>query len=323
VKVAVISGGASPEHDVSLASGQGIAEAVATLGHTVVPLKIDAQGNWADGPHDAIGMLQECDVVVPALHGEGGEDGVLQGFLRQLKIPYVGSGVAASAVGLDKHLTKTILRAHGILVSPGIALRGADLGDAETAMQQLKAAGIEFPVFVKPGSGGSSFGVTRATDLPTLTKAIADAAALDRQVLVEQEIRGREVDLAVMEFPDGRIEAAPALEVHADPAEPFFTAAAKYMSSATRFVVPAPLEPALAASLRRTALEVFVTLGCAGLARVDFFVPADGPPVVNEINTFPGFTQASQFPQMWAAAGLSYSDVIQNLLETAYARAHE
>jgi D-alanine-D-alanine ligase len=320
VKVVVISGGASPEHQVSLASGRGIAKAAELTGHSVVPLLIDAQGNWQDGEYEAIGMLQDADVVVPALHGEGGEDGVIQGFLQQLKIPYVGSGVAASAVGLDKHLTKAILTAQRIAVAPGITVRGQDLKDAESVMQRLKAAGIEFPVFVKPGSGGSSFGVARATDLPTLAAALAVAAELDPHVLVEQEIHGREIDLAVMEFPDGRVDVAPALEIHADPEQPFFNAAAKYDSGVTRFVVPAPLESALAARLRSTAIEVFEALGCSGLARVDFFVPADGSPLVNEINTFPGFTPASQFPRMWAAAGLSYAEVVENLLQTAAAK---
>ncbi|MFI5696801.1 D-alanine--D-alanine ligase [Kribbella sp. NPDC051586] len=320
MKVAVVMGGASPEHQVSLASGKGIAKAVELLGHTAIPMVIDAKGHWMDGQHEAIEILQACDVTVPALHGEGGEDGRLQGFLEQLGVLYVGSGIAASAVGLDKHLTKAVLRAHGLPVTPGITLRGTELTDTEAALQKLKAAGLDFPLFVKPGNGGSSFGVTRATNLPTLLAAIADAAALDPQVLVEREMLGREIDLAVLEFPDGRIETAPALEIHADPEQPFFNATAKYDSSATRFVVPAPLDAGLAERLRRTAIDVFETLGCSGLARVDFFVPNDGEPVVNEINTFPGFTPASQFPRMWAAAGLSYAEVVDTLIRTAVAR---
>jgi D-alanine-D-alanine ligase len=317
VKVVVISGGASPEHEVSLASGRGIAEAAEQSGHEVIRLVLDPEGYWQDGQAEAIALLQDCDVVIPALHGEGGEDGIIQGFLDQLHVPYVGSGVAASAVGLDKHLTKAVLRAQGIPVTPGITVRGADLRDAEAVVQRLKAADIEFPVFVKPGSGGSSFGVTRATDLQTLEAALAVAAELDPHVLVEQEINGREIDLSVMEFPDGRVDVAPALEIHADPDQPFFNAAAKYDSGATKFVVPAPTDPELTEQLRRTALEVFDALGCQGLARVDFFVPADGKPLVNEINTFPGFTAMSQFPRMWAAAGLSYAQVVDNLVVTA------
>ncbi|WP_350279170.1 D-alanine--D-alanine ligase family protein [Kribbella sp. HUAS MG21] len=320
MKVAVVMGGASPEHQVSLASGRGIAKAVEVLGHTAIPLVIDADGNWVDGQHEAIEILQACDVTIPALHGEGGEDGRLQGFLDQLHVPYVGSGVAASAVGLDKHLTKSVLTAHGIPVTPGITLRGADLTDTEAALQKLKLAGLDFPLFVKPANGGSSFGVTRAGNLPALLTAIADAAALDPNVLVEREVVGREIDLAVLEFPDGRVETAPALEIHADPEQPFFNATAKYDSSATRFVVPAPLDPELALRLRRTAIEVFEVLGCAGLARVDFFVTSTGSVVVNEINTFPGFTPASQFPRMWAAAGLSYAEVVDTLIRTAVAR---
>jgi D-alanine-D-alanine ligase len=258
MKVAIVMGGASPEHEVSLASGRGIARAVEVLGHTAIPLVIDADGNWVDGQHEAIELLQACDVTVPALHGE---DGILQGFLQQLKIPYVGSGVAASAVGLNNNLTKAILKAHDIPVT----LKSPDPTDSEPAMQTIKAA--------------------------------------------------------VLEFPDGRVEAAPALEIHGDAAEPVFTTAATYDSIATQIVVPAPLDPALAERFRRTAIEVFEVLGCAGLARVDFFVPADGDPVVNEINTFPGFTPASQCPRMWAAAGMSYAEVIDTLLRTAQARA--
>jgi D-alanine-D-alanine ligase len=317
MKVAIVMGGASPEHHVSLASGKGIVKAVELLGHTAIPLIIDAEGNWVDGQHEAIEILQACEVTIPALHGEGGEDGRLQGFLEQLHIPYVGSGIAASAVGLDKRLTKAVLKAHGIAVTPGITLRGNDLVDTEAALQKLKATGLDFPLFVKPVNGGSSYGVTRATNLPTLLTAIEAAAP---EVLVEQEMVGREIDLAVLEFPDGRIETAPALEIHADPEQPFFDATAKYDSSATRFVVPAPLDTELAERLRRTAIDVFEVLGCAGLARVDFFVPSDGEPVVNEINTFPGFTPASQFPRMWAAAGMSYAEVVDTLIRTAVAR---
>lgn len=320
MKVVVISGGASPEHEVSLKSGAGIADAAASKGHTVTPLVIERDGSWAVGLQEALRILLDCDIAIPALHGEGGEDGVLQGFLQTLKVPYVGSAVTASAVGMDKQLTKSVLKAYGIPVTPGITLHGPDLTDAESAIQQLKAAGIDFPVFVKPNSGGSSIGASRATDLPSLAEAIAAAAALDSHVLVEQEIVGREIDLSVLEFPDGRVEVGPALEIHADPSQPFFNATAKYDSTATEFVIPAPMDAELANRLCSTAIEVFGLLGCTGLARLDFFVPADGPPLVNEINTFPGFTPASQFPRMWAAAGLSYADVVETLIQTAVTR---
>ncbi|MEV5964501.1 hypothetical protein AB0L70_22200 [Kribbella sp. NPDC051952] len=217
VKVAVVMGGASPEHRVSLASGKGIVKAIELLGQTAIPMVIDAEGNWVDGQHEAIEILQACDVTIPALHGEGG---ALQGFLTQLKIPYVGSGVAASAVGQDRHLTKAVLSAHGIPVKP-------------------------------------------------------------------EELAGREIGVALLECPDGRVNTA--LESHGEPAQ----------------------------RLRCMAIEVFQVLGCRGLARVDFVLPADGHPVVNEINTFPGLTPGSQFPRMWAAAGLSYAEVVDNLIRTA------
>ncbi|TDO57406.1 D-alanine-D-alanine ligase [Kribbella sp. VKM Ac-2571] len=317
MKVAVVMGGPGPERDVSPASGKGILKAVELLGHMAIPLVIDAEGNWLDGQHEAIELLQACDVTIPALHGEGGR---LQGFLEQLHIPYVGSGIAASAVGLDRHLTKAVLKAHGIPVTPGVTLRGTELTDTEATLQKLKAAGLDFPLFVKPAAGGSSSGVTRATNLPTLLAAIAEATAFGPRVLVEREMEGREIDLAVLEFPDGRVETAPALEIHADPEQPFFDSTAKHNSNGPRSVAPARIDPELAVRLRRTAIDVFEALGCAGMAQVDFFVPRDGEPVVKEINTFPNFTPASQFPRMWAAAGMSYTDLVNTLIRTAMGR---
>lgn len=325
--VAVIMGGVSSEHDVSLASGGGIADAAESLGHQVIRLVIGRDGSWTTngtpGLDAALAALRASDVAVPAMHGEGGEDGTIQGFLELLGVKYVGSGVAASAISLDKHATKAVLATHGIPVAPGIALRGEALAqagsDPQDAAVQLKEAGVAYPVFVKPASGGSSFGVTRVSETAELAPAIAEAAALDTQVLIEQEMIGREIDLSVIELPDGSLEVGPALEIHSDPSQPFFNAEAKYSSAATEFVIPAQIDPELAERLRSTAIAVFKSLGCRGLARVDFFVLENGEPVVNELNTFPGFTPASQYPRMWAATGLSYADVVNVLLATAVA----
>jgi D-alanine-D-alanine ligase len=325
VKVAVIHGGTSTEHDVSLASGQGVLAALKRLGHDPMPILVDRAGEWhtptGSGWPQALTTLLTCDVVVPALHGAGGEDGTVQGLLEQLGLPYVGSGVRASAVCLDKGLTKAVVERAGVAVAPGLTVgrervAAAVIAERERSalLLELSHAGVHFPLFVKPVHGGSSIGVTRVTDRADLRDALL--AAGDDAVLVEAEVVGLEVDVPVLELPDGTLRCGPALLIESDPTEPFFTEAAKYASDATRFTIPAPLADHLTRALQELAVTAFRTLGCSGLARVDFFVTAEGP-VLNEVNTFPGFTAQSQFPRMWAAAGLSYDDLVATLLHTA------
>jgi D-alanine-D-alanine ligase len=201
-------------------------------------------------------------------------------------------------------------------VAPG-RLVGSSVSTREAA--SLVAA-LGLPLFVKPACGGSSYGVTRVTRLMDLAAAVEVAAAFGPYALVEPEIRGREIDVAILERPDGVLAASPLLQVEPDPAEPFFTTAAKYASDRTRFLVPAPVEPDVAAGVAATARLAFRALGCAGLARVDTFVDEAGRVVVNELNTFPGFTEHSQVPRMWQATGLSFRDLLEMLVDTALAR---
>ncbi|MDV3222006.1 D-alanine--D-alanine ligase family protein [Intrasporangium sp.] len=327
MRVGVIHGGISSEYDVSVASGQGIIESLRRIGHEPVPILIGPSGAWlaptGRGRSEAIGALLTCDVVVPALHGVQGEDGTVQGLLEMLGLPYVGSGVRASALCLDKDLTKTIVSRAGVPVAPGVAFDAARVRRAigsererSALLLELSHAGVQLPLFVKPVHGGSSIGVSRITDRADLPGALR--AAGDGSVVIEAEVVGLEVDLPVLELPDGSLRCGPSLLIDSDPREPFFTEAAKYASEATRFTIPAPIPPATARTLEELALTAFAGLGCRGLARIDFFVTADGP-VLGEVNTFPGFTAQSQFPRMWAAAGISYDDLVDTLLQTALA----
>lgn len=318
-RVAVICGGPGEEHDVSLASGRAFAAALRELGCEVAMCVVSRELAWQTdgrpGLEAAIGALRSADVAIPALHGRWGEDGTLQGFLETLGVAYVGSRVAASALCMDKARTKVALAAAGIRVAPGRTV------DASATSDDLAIIALELglPLFVKPLQGGSSVGVTRVTHLRDLTAAIATASVPGDGVLIEAELRGREIDLGVLQLPDGSILAGPALEIHADPSEPFFSTAAKYASDRTRFVVPAPLADELGEELASIARRAFEVLGCAGLARVDFFVDERWGPVVNEVNTMPGFTEHSQFPRMWHAAGLTFPTLVDTLMATALA----
>ncbi|GAB3076075.1 D-alanine--D-alanine ligase DdlA [Intrasporangium mesophilum] len=338
MRVAVIHGGTSSEHDVSLASGEGIVDGLRRAGHDVVRVLIDRGGEWytptGSGRLAAVETLLGCDVAVPALHGVLGEDGTVQGFLEVLGVPYVGSPVAASAVCLDKQLTKLVVAAAGLPVAPGLLVT-ADRALAVTRsatelarlVAELAGAGLSGPLFVKPVHGGSSVGVTRIDGVPSsssLSSALAAAlgAALEAgtdHVLIEAEVAGIEIDVPVLELPDGQVRCGPSLLVESDPDEPFFTETAKYASTATRFTVPAPTTTVVTEQLERLASTAYRVLGCRGLARVDFLVGLDGP-VLNEVNTFPGFTPMSQFPRMWAAAGWTYPELVDVLVRTAARR---
>lgn len=325
LRISVIHGGTSTEHDVSLASGRGIVEALLGRGLDVAPIVIGRDGSWT-GPDGAgrmacIATLLASDVAIPALHGEGGEDGTIQGLLDTLGVPYVGSGVRASAVCLDKNLTKLVLERAGLATAPGVLVPRAEatVMSARALVRLLDNAGVEGPWFVKPHTGGSSIGVSRVESTTGLAPAVQVAAALG-DVLIERELVGREIDVPVLQLPSGELRVGPSLQIHSDPHEPFFSEAAKYSSGLTHFVTPAPLSDNETRRLDGAARLAFQALGCAGLARVDFFLTDDGP-VVNEVNTFPGFTPASQFPRMWAAAGLSYPLLVETLVATALGQA--
>lgn len=315
--VVVIGGGTSSEHDVSRASARAIAGALGRDRYDVIELVIRPDGSWASaagGPladdlADAVRILQNADVVIPALHGPHGEDGTIAALLDLVGVPYVGSGVAAGAAAMDKGLTKLLAREAGIAVADGIRVTRAD---------DPRLSDLPLPAVVKPTRAGSSHGVALipAGARDALAAAVEAALVLDDSVLIERVVVGREVDVAVLEHPDGSLTCAPALEIVV-PAGGVFDAAAKYEREPD-FRVPADLPADLAERLADAARTMFGALGCRGMARVDFFVIDDGV-VLNEVNTFPGFTARSQVPRMFAAAGVAYPELLDALIATALA----
>lgn len=318
VRVVVIGGGANSEHEVGLASAASVAAALDPTRYAVARLTIDRDGGWrSEGSPctfpEAVGVLAAADVVFPAVHGPDGEDGSLAALAALAGVPVVGSPVGAGALAMDKWVTKLVAEASGIAVAPGTLLTRADAVAASPAA--LRSAVGPMPWIVKPVAGGSSFGVSRVDAPEQLDAALAQAFAHDDRVLVERLVHGREVDVAVLERAGGELVVGPPLEVLND-AEGFFDADTKYDGSA-RFVLPAPLEPAVAERIEAVARTLFVRLGCAGLARVDCFVTPAGEVVLNEVNTMPGLTAQSQLPKMFAAVGTEYPELLSDLVETA------
>ncbi len=265
---------------------------------------------------DAGSLLSSVDVVFPVLHGPFGEDGTIQGLLELAGVPYVGAGVLASAAGMDKEFAKKLLAAEGLPVGGFHVLRR---GETEIPADVLTQLGL--PLFIKPARGGSSIGITRVTDLADLAAAVAEARRFDPKVVVEAAIVGREVEVGVLERPDGTIAASEIAEitVAADAEHAFYDFETKYLDDRAEYAIPADLPAAATAEIKDLAVHAFRALDCQGLARVDFFYTADGP-VVNEVNTMPGFTSTSMYPRMWAAAGVEYVDLLSALVDTALVR---
>ena len=263
-------------------------------------------------------MLEAVDVVFPVLHGPYGEDGTIQGLLELAGVPYVGAGVLASAAGMDKEFTKKLLVAEGLPIGDHVVLRPRH----ETVeLQDRERLGL--PVFVKPARGGSSIGVSRVTAWDQLPAAIELARRHDPKVIVEAAIPGRELECGVLEFPDGRVEASTVGEIRVAGVrgreDAFYDFETKYLDDAAELDVPAKIDDDVADAVRQLAIRAFKAIDCQGLARVDFFLTDDGP-VVNEINTMPGFTTISMYPRMWAASGVDYPTLLATMVETALKR---
>ena len=307
-RVAVIGGGQNCEHEVSLASAAAVAAALAQTGYQVVRLTIGADGTWHHGgTHlpglaDAVRILSGCDAVVPVVHGPHGEDGTLAALCDLAGIPCVGSGLRAGALAMDKQVTKLIATDCGIATAPAVLLTAATAASYRWTR----------PVVVKPVAAGSSRGVTLVGEPARLPGALAAALALDDRILAEDVITGREIDLAVLGRPDGTRMVAPALEIVGGG---IFGYQDKYGGRAD-LRVPAPLRDADRAALETAAVTMFGALGCAGVARIDFFLTAAGP-LLNEVNTMPGFTEHSQLPRMFAAGGLPYPQLLDLLVSDA------
>ena len=312
IRVAVVGGGENCEHDVSLSSSASVRAALDPAVYEAVALTIGRDGRWFEGDEPlglsramslaaAIQVLATCDVVLPLVHGPRGEDGTLAALCEVAGLPYVGSPPRAGALAMDKHATKLVAESVGVRTARGRLVTAAD------------TVVFDGPVVVKPVAAGSSFGVALVEDEADLEPALAAALALDDRVLVEEVVTGREIDVAVLDEPGGGHRIGPPLEIVVG--EGLFDTTTKYDGSAT-FVIPARLTDTETKALTDAALRVYEALGCRGLARVDFFLTADGP-VLNEVNTMPGMTAASQVPKMFAADGLPYPELLDHLVRAA------
>jgi len=314
VKVAVLGGGRSSEHEISLASAAAIRAGLEQAGYEVLEVRIARDGRWsADGAAVTIepsGGILDADVVFPALHGPFGEDGTVQGLLDLADVPYVGAGVLASALCMDKVTFKDVMAHAGI---PQVAYRRARAGDD---LAELEALGL--PVFVKPARLGSSVGISKAGTADELRKALEEAWRHDPLAIVEAQSHGMEVECSVIGNDDPVASEPGELVVNAE----WYDYDAKYQPGGMDLKVPARLEEGTRARIRELAVEVFKRSGCAGLARVDFFVEDGHRVLVNELNTMPGFTQTSVFPKLFEESGLPFPDLLSRLVELALER-HE
>jgi D-alanine-D-alanine ligase len=280
----------------------------------------------ASAPGHIPHVLGDVDVVLPILHGPYGEDGTIQGLLEMAGVPYVGAGVLASAVSMDKEYMKLIFAARGLPVGPHVVMHERDwpAGSQPTADQLRVAREIEdlgWPLFVKPARGGSSLGTTKAADPGQLAQAIAVARQYDPKVLVEAAVTAREIEVAVLQGIDGEPPATSLPgELRLDGGEEFYDFEAKYLDQSSGMLIPAPIPAADTEKIREMAAVAFNAVSAEGLARVDFFYTSDGQILINEINTFPGMSPTSYFQKMWEATGLAFPELIDRLLQTALAR---
>jgi D-alanine-D-alanine ligase len=339
VRVAVLGGGPSGEHEVSLKSAAAIATGLEQAGHEPLRVTIDRDGGWShDGAAVEVapgGGLLDCDVAFPALHGPYGEDGVVQGLLEALAVPYVGAGVAASAICIDKILFKDAMAVAGVpqvgyaavrapsdwREAEGPAARDAAAGPAATLDPAVaeRVAALGLPVFVKPARLGSSVGISKVTSVEQLPGALAAAWEHDPLAIVEAMSHGLEIECALVGNADPEVSVPGEIEIDAD----WYDYAAKYTDGGMRLIVPARIPAAVADRVRALAADVFRRVDCAGLARCDFFVEdpdGDARILVNELNTIPGFTATSVFPKLWRASGLAYPDLLDRLLSLALDR---
>ncbi|MEV5412659.1 D-alanine--D-alanine ligase family protein [Thermopolyspora sp. NPDC052614] len=356
IRVAVVFGGRNSEHSVSIMGAGSVLKALDPAVYEVIPIGIAPDGRWVlaaddqryeiegttlpevertgteialpSGSGSLVALepgniprgLGEVDVVFPLLHGPFGEDGTIQGLLEMAGVRYVGSGVLASAVGMDKAFMKALLAQAGLPVGPHVVVRDRDWRrDRARVLKETEELG--WPMFVKPARAGSSQGISKAHDADELERAIERAREHDPKVLVEAAIVGREVECAVLSsLDDEPPKASVPGEILVREDHEFFDFEAKYYPEHMSLAVPADIPEAVAERVREMAVRAFEALGCEGLARVDFFYTPDGRLILNEINTLPGFTSLSVAPQLWAASGLSYPELVDHLIRLALER---
>jgi len=346
LRVAVLFGGRSAEHEVSVVSAQGVLRHMDPERFQSVPFGITREGVWLTPEEteralqsvplnsylplpslegnvpplrpQVLAALARTDVVFPLLHGPHGEDGTVQGMLELMGLPYVGAGVAASAVGMDKALMKSLFRRAGLPTADFAVVTRHEWERDRPAVEARLRADIGLPCFVKPANLGSSVGIAKVKEWAALAPALDEAFRYDRKALVEKAVTGREIEVAVL----GNDEPVASPPGEVVPHREFYDYRAKYLEEGTRLVAPVSLPPAVERRLQEMALAAFRAIDCAGMARVDFFL-VDDQPVVNEINTIPGFTPISMYPRLWEAAGLSYRELITQLIELGLERHRE
>jgi len=355
IKVGLIFGGRSGEHEISLLSARGVMSAIDREKYEVIPVGITKEGHWlaAGDPLQALASgdvdqscpvallaepsqhglmcieeradeqalravrLSDIDVAFPILHGPYGEDGTVQGLLELAGIPYVGAGVTASAVGMDKAIFKDVMRAHGLPIVRHLTIkRKAWDRDPDGIVARIESE-IGYDCFVKPANLGSSVGISKAHHRAELVAALNDAAQYDRKLIVEVAVDAREIEVSVL----GNDEPIASLPAEIVPSNEFYDYAAKYLDGESQVLIPAPLPAAVTAEVRRLAVAAYLAIDGAGMARADFLVDRHGGAVyVNELNTIPGFTPISAYPKMWEASGISYTELIDRLIQLAIER---
>jgi len=353
IRVGVIFGGRSGEHEVSLVSAQGIMKAINKEKYEVLPIGITKDGRWiASG--DPIKALQsglnagsepvallgdpsqrglmrleeaeggltparlaEIDVIFPVLHGPYGEDGTVQGLLELAGIPYVGAGVTGSALGMDKLVFKDLMQAHGLPVAPYLGVKRKEWERDPAAVIERIEAAFQYPMFVKPVNLGSSVGVTKVHNRTELPAALDEAARYDRKLLVEKGINAREIEVSVLGN-DDPIASVPGEII---PCREFYDYRAKYIEENSELLIPAPIPEETTRRVRELAIKAYLAIDCSGMARADFLLDRDdGTLYLSELNTIPGFTPISMYPKLWEASGISYAELIDRLIELALER---
>jgi D-alanine-D-alanine ligase len=351
LRVGLLFGGRSAEHEVSVMSAGNVFRALDPARYDTVPIGISRSGAWLlcpieggvfpaavpeSGPRVALipggagrlailpqtgaaapDLSRVVDVVFPVLHGPFGEDGTVQGAAEIAGVAYVGSGVLGSAAAMDKDVAKRLMRDRGLPIARFLSFAQGDPPDFDAVVAQLGR-----PVFVKPARLGSSVGISKAGTAQEFTEAIAEAFRHDRKILVEEYVRGREIECGVLEGEDGSLTASLPGEIVPSNRHGFYTYEAKYLDEEGAAIkVPADLAPEVSDKVRQLSIEAFRALGCEGLARIDFFLREDGKLIVNEVNTLPGFTNISMYPKVMEALGISYSELVDRLIRHALARA--
>lgn len=350
LRLGVLFGGRSGEHEVSIMSARSVVDALDKTKFEVIEIGISKSGHWLYGDgalrafeageyeslhpvmlipepdraalfHQEIGepleILKELDVIFPVLHGTFGEDGTMQGLFELAELPYVGAGVLASSVAMDKGLFKDIMRAQTIPVVDWIVLKASELQeDIDTVLEKAERLG-DYPLFTKPANMGSSVGITRCMERSTLIEGIMEAAQYDRRILVECGLYAREIEVSVL----GNEEVKASVPGEVVPSDDFYSYKAKYIDDASELIIPAEIDKETAKKAQQLAIKAYQAIDGAGMARVDFLLDkVTGELYLNELNTIPGFTQISMYPKLWEASALPYVELLDRLIELAFMR---